>query len=80
MAIVTLSAVLAPVITSWINNEHQLKVKQLELFENNRYKAIENFTKSTEYFYYHTTKTEAQVDFEYSISNLFIYFSIRPQK
>lgn len=76
IAILGISAILSPTITTWLNNKHQLKLKQLEVFEKNKLESIEKFTKAVEYFYIHRTVNQARIDFEASVANLFIYFSI----
>ena len=76
MAIIAIVAVVSPVISTHINNKHQLKVEKLKLFEKRKYDAIENFTKSVEIYYHHRTNYEKQINFESSIANLYIYFSI----
>lgn len=40
-----LSAVISPVITAWINNEYQLKMKNIEVYELAKRQALENFVK-----------------------------------
>lgn len=76
IAILGISAVLSPSLTTWLNNKHQLKLKQLEIFEKNKLEAIEKFTKAVECYYTQRIMTQALIDFESSIANLFIYFSI----
>lgn len=76
IAIISVISVASPTISTYLTNRHQLKLKQLELFEKRKYEAIEKFTKSVEAFYVHRRTCNVQIDFESSISNLFIYFSI----
>lgn len=76
IAIIGIAAVISPVFSTWLNNKYQLKLKKLELFDKCRYKAIENFTNSVEQYYHDRDYVEATVNFESSISNLFLYFSI----
>ena len=76
MAIIAVSAVISPTISTYLNNRHQLKIEKLKLFEKCKYDAIENFTKSVEFYYYQRTFNERKINFESSIANLYIYFSI----
>ena len=76
MAIIALSAVISPTISTYLNNKHQLKIEKLKLFESCKYDAIEKFAKATEQYCYDRTFVDATVNFEASISNLFLYFSI----
>lgn len=76
IAIIGISAIISPTISTWLNNRYQLKLKKIELFEKKKYESIENFTKSVELYYHHRTTTDARTNFESSVSNLFIYFSI----
>ena len=76
MAIIAFSAVISPTISTYLNNKHQLKIEKLKLFEKCKYDAIESFTKSVEFYYYHRTISERKINFEASIANLYIYFSI----
>jgi len=75
IAIVTFSAVLSPVITNWINNEHQLKLRKLEIFEIAKYEAIKDFTKSFQQYYWNSTARDYFINFNSSVANLHIYFS-----
>lgn len=74
MAIIAIVAVVSPTISTWLNNKYQLKIEKLKLFEKCKYDAIENFTKATEFYYYHRTSSERIINFESSIANLYIYF------
>ena len=76
IAIIGIAAIVSPIFSTWLNNKHQLKLKKLEFFDKCRYEAVENFTKATEQYYYDRTFVDATVNFEASISNLFLYFSI----
>lgn len=76
MAIVAIVAVVSPTISTYLNNKHQLKIEKLKLFEKCKYDAIENFTKSVESYYYYRTSGQRIIDFESSIADLYIYFSI----
>lgn len=76
MAIVAIVAVVSPTISTYLNNKYQLKIEKLKLFEKCKYDAIENFTKSVESYYYYRTSCQEVINFESSITNLFIYFSI----
>lgn len=76
MAIIALVAIISPSITAWITNYYQLKLKKIELFERKKYESIEIFTNSVDKYYLYRTNGNAQINFEASISNLFIYFSI----
>ena len=58
MAIIAFSAVISPTISTYLNNRHQLKIEKLKLFEKCKYDAIENFTKSVEFYYYQRTFNE----------------------
>lgn len=76
IAIIAVITALTPSIASWQTNRYQLKLKKLELFEKRKYEAIEKFTEATEIYYHNRTDKTSQINFEISISNLFIYFSI----
>ena len=71
IAIISITSIIFPTACTLINNHYQLQLQKLQLFE-----AIEKFIKSSEYYYYHKGINSAKIDFESSISNLFIYFSI----
>ncbi len=75
VAIIGISAIIFPTISTWLNNYYQLKLKKIDMFEKCKYQAVENFTKSFENYYNHET-TRNKIEFESSIANLFIYFSI----
>jgi hypothetical protein len=40
-------AIASPVLTSIINNRHQLKIKEIEMYQERRVKALENYLRST---------------------------------
>lgn len=75
MAIIALAAIVSPVLSTYLSNKQQLKLKQLETIESSKYNVIEKFSKSLEDYYFHRT-TNRQIEFESSIANLHIYFDI----
>lgn len=44
--VAAVAAIIAPVLSSFINNHYQLKVKSLELYEERRIKVINNYVSS----------------------------------
>ena len=76
MAIIAFTAVISPTISTYLNNKYHLKIEKLKLFEKCKYDAIEKFTNSVEIYYYHRTDSQRRINFESSIANLYIYFSI----
>lgn len=76
MAIIALIAIISPIITTFLNNKHQLKMLKIEKYEFAKYTAINNFIQSAEEYYYHPTKSQNLINFDSSIANLYMYFSI----
>lgn len=72
---VGLSAVISPVATAIINNKHQLKLKELELFEQSKRVSLINFIEAVE---------NCRGDYTYNklnryytcLNNLYLYFEL----
>jgi len=70
---VGLSAIISPIATAIINNKHQLKTKQIEIYELTKRKALENYiTASFNLSASKNANTEA--DFFIALNNLYLYF------
>ena len=41
-----IAAIIAPVLTAFINNRHQYKMRKLELYQNERIQSIQDYTSS----------------------------------
>ncbi len=73
VAIIGVSAIIFPTISTWLNNYYQLKLKKIDMFEKCKYQAVENFTKSFENYYNHeTTRNKSSLSL-LSLIFLFIF-------
>lgn len=70
-----LSAVISPFVTTIINNNHQLKLKKLDMYEMSKRNALVDFIKSAETYLLDGSYTEQYVEYYSALTKLFIYFS-----
>ena len=76
LAVVALISLISPIITTLINNHHQLKIKKIDMYETAKRKALQNFIISTEEYFSSNRDIEKLIQFNSSINELYIYFSI----
>ena len=76
LAVVALISLISPIITTLINNHHQLKIKKIDMYETAKRKALQNFIISTEEYFSSNRDIEKLIKFNSSINELYIYFSI----
>ena len=76
IAIIGFASIVSPIFSTYLNNNYQLKLRKLELFDKSRYEAVKDFTDAVEQYYHNRDYGDATAEFESSISNLFLYFSI----
>lgn len=70
---VGLSAVISPSITAFINNKHQLKIRNIEIYELSKRKALENYITAS--FNLSANKTaDTEANFFIALNNLYLYF------
>lgn len=43
-AIAAIAAIIAPLITTWVNNKYQVKIRKMELFQNRKVEVIAAYT------------------------------------
>ena len=75
-SVAALSAILAPVITTMMNNNHQLKLKELDSNEGHKRKIIESYISSASEYINNPCSDSSEKYYEYK--NL-IYFYISKQ-
>ena len=71
-SITALAAVLSPLITSHLNNKHQLKMRKLELYEAKRIKTINEFVSGVSKYLY-SPYAESELQMGEVISSVFLY-------
>lgn len=72
--ILGLSAIISPIVTTVINNKYQSKIKELEMFNESKISALNNFVEATvEVISSHNS--EDLTEYFSSINKLFIYFN-----
>lgn len=74
-----LAAVISPIVTALINNKHQLKLKNLEIYELAKRNALENFIKCASRCF-DSRSLGNLYDYYNSLNNLYIYFSDIPSE
>lgn len=72
--ILGLSAIISPIVTTVINNKYQSKIKELEMFNESKISALNNFVEATvEVISSHNS--EDLTEYFSSVNKLFIYFN-----
>lgn len=69
-----ISAITAPILTSLINNHYQLKMKQIELYEEKRIKAINDYISSVSQCI-QLASNESIKEMSQSFNSIFLYTS-----
>lgn len=69
-----ISAITAPILTSLINNYYQLKMKQIELYEEKRIKAINDYISSVSQCI-QLASNESIKEMSQSFNSIFLYTS-----
>lgn len=75
--ILGLSSIVSPIATALINNKHQLKLKNIEVYELSKRNALENFIKSA-CDYKNSSSIASFEAFNTSKEFLYIYFKNVP--
>lgn len=73
--ILFISSIVSPIITTLINNYHQLKIKKLNMYEKAKRDALSNFVESAQDYLLNFHSVEQSIKYYSSINKLFIYFS-----
>lgn len=73
--ILLISSVVSPWLVNKENNEHQLKLKKLDLYEASKRKALADFIDSAEEYLLNLHIVEQSVKYYASMNKLFLYFS-----
>lgn len=74
-SIIAVAAFLSPIVTCFLNNKHQLKIKKLDMYEKAKRDALNEFIECTEDYLLNLNFTEQNVKYYSSLNKLFIYFS-----
>ena len=73
--ILLISSIISPIVTTVINNKHQLALKKLDMYEIEKRKALADFIECAEDFLLNPHYVEQSVKYYSSLDKLFIYFS-----
>lgn len=68
----TFSAVFAPTITAFINNQHQYKMRKLEIIQEKRIQAIQEYAESCSRYIAHNHRGELS-EYSRSYGKIFLY-------
>lgn len=72
--ILLISSIVSPIITTLINNHHQIKVKKIEMYEEAKQNALSNFIECAEDYLLNLNFAEQSVKYYSALNKLFIYF------
>lgn len=70
--ITAFSAIIAPVITAWINNRHQYRMRKLEMMQAEKIKAVQEYVESCSRYIAHGNSAEL-ADYARSYGRIFLY-------
>ena len=70
--VAAVAAIIAPIITAKINNRHQYKMRKLEIMQEEKIKAIQNYAESCSNYIAHPNRPEL-VEYSKSYGKIFLY-------
>lgn len=73
--IIALIALISPIVTTLINNDYQLKLKKLDMYEDAKRKTLTEFIECAEDYLLNNNYVEQNVKYYSSMNKLFVYFS-----
>lgn len=73
--ILLISSVVSPWLVNRQNNEHQLNIKKLDMYEEAKRKALAEFIECTQNYLLNSDHPAYTVKYYSSLNKLFIYFS-----
>lgn len=73
--ILLISSIVSPIVVAMINNKHQIKVMQLDMYEEAKRKALSDFIDCAQTTIYSSGDADATLAYIISFEKLFIYFS-----
>lgn len=77
--ILLIASIISPIVTTLINNKHQLKLKKLEIFEIQKRNVLEEFIACSSKRMTGSFSPSQLSDFYNSLNKLYIYFSNIPE-
>ena len=77
--ILFLSSIISPWLITKENNKQQLKLRKLDLFENSKRKALENFINCASKNFNSTMSPREKEEYISALNTLYIYFDDIPQ-
>ena len=69
------SSIFSPIITMWLSNRHQIKIKEIDIYETAKRKALEDFVDIAQKVLYYPNEYNILTDYACTTNRLFIYFS-----
>ena len=73
--VIGIIAFVSPIITAIINNDHQTKIKKLDMYEAAKRNALSDFITAAQASLFAPDGTETMLEYTASFDRLFIYFS-----
>lgn len=75
-SIIALCAIISPIITTAINNHHQLSIKKMEFYELAKRESLDKFINNFTLFFQNPKDSKIQQEALSSMYSLLIYFTI----
>lgn len=73
--LIAVIALVSPIITTVINNRHQLKLKKIDMYEEAKRKALSEFIENAQEYLLKPSYIEPTVKYYSSLDKLFLYFT-----
>lgn len=73
--ILLISSVISPWLVNKENNKHQLKLKKLDMYEESKRKALNDFIECAQDYLLNLNYVEQSVKYYSSLNKLFVYFT-----
>ena len=70
---IAISAIISPMLTTWLNNRHQAKIKRIENYELAKRQALLDYI-SASYKCISHKNHETEANFYIALNNLYVYF------
>ena len=70
--VAAVAAIVAPIITSWINNRHQYKMRKLEIMQTERIRVIQHYAEACSNYISRPNQSEL-VEYSKSYGKIFLY-------
>lgn len=73
--VIAVIALISPIITTVINNRHQLKIKKIDMYEESKRQALSEFIENAQEYLLNSDYEKPTIKYHSSLDKLFLYFS-----